>query len=214
MRDLLIVGAGGFGREVLNWALAIPETQRDWQVAGFLDSNPKALDGFSLPYRVIGDPLNYVPTGDEAFLCAIGEPEVKLRVCRGLKARGAKFVSLIHPTVVMGSGCVVSEGCVLCPGVILTTNVKLGEFVILNLYTIIGHDAVVGDGSTLNPHSAVTGWVKLGEGVLLGTHATILPRGVVGDYAVVGSGSVVLRKVRAHTSVMGVPAQQIAGFEY
>lgn len=212
MRRLLIVGAGGFGREMLGWVQAIPAANRDWEVAGFLDANSKALDSFGIEYPILGDPASHTPASDEAFICAIGDPTNKLRVCRDLKARGAQFVTFVHPTAIIGSGCQIGEGSVLCPGAVITTNVILGRFVTLNVYASVGHDTILGDGCTLNGHTDVTGCARLGEGVFMGSHATVLPRAVVGDYAVIGGGSVVLRRVRANATVMGVPAKQIAGF--
>jgi sugar O-acyltransferase (sialic acid O-acetyltransferase NeuD family) len=213
MKRLLIVGAGGFGRESLGWILAIPPGQRDWEVAGFLDSDLQALDGFAVPYEVIDDPEVYPPADNDVFLCAIGDPVAKLRVCRNLQSRGAHFMTFIHPTAIVGPGCVMGEGCVLCPGAVITADVHLGQFVSLNVYATVGHDVVIGDGCTLNGHTDVTGCARLGEGVFMGSHAAVLPGAVVADYTVIGGGSVVMRRTRARATVMGVPARQIAGFE-
>lgn len=212
MKQLLIIGAGGFGREVLGWALEIQPTQREWEIAGFLDSKPDALLEYSIPYRILGDPTSYRPNLNELFVCAIGKSAQKLQICRALKRQGAQFASLIHPSATVGPNCTLGEGCLLCPGAVLTTDVKLGDFVAINVHASVGHDVVIGDGCTLNAHSDVTGYAQLGEGVLLGSHASVLPNAIIGDYAIVGAGSVVLRKVNPHVTVMGVPAKQIAGF--
>jgi serine acetyltransferase len=81
-----------------------------------------------------------------------------------------------------------------------------------HVYALVGHDSVLGDGCMLNAHTDVTGGCRLGEGVFMGSHAAAWPRAVVGDYAGIGGGSVVLRRVRPHSTVMGAPAKQIAGF--
>ena len=213
MKRLLIVGGGGFGREVLSWCLQAPAHTNEWEIGGFLDSNPAALEKHNCEFGVVGDPSTYSPSGDDLFVLAIGNPKTKLRLCKALKERGASFITLLHPTVVIGRDCRIGEGCVLCPGAVLTTNVSLGSFVIVNVHSTVGHDAVIGDGSTLSAHNDVTGNVVLGEGVFLGTHACILPNTVVGDYAIVGAGSMVLKKVPAHATVVGVPARQITGFD-
>lgn len=205
-KRLLIIGAGAFGREVLGWALHAEPTS-DWTIGGFLNSDPHSLDGFGFDQEIFGDPDNYLPTADDVFVCAIGDPTAKLRICRGIQERGGQFISLVHPTAVIGPNCELGEGAILCPYAVLTTNVTVGRFVTLNVSSSLGHDVVVGDGCTLSPHSDLTGRVQLGEGVLLGSHAVVLPGGQVGDFATVGAGSVVLRKVRPHTTVMGVPAK-------
>lgn len=213
MKRLLIVGAGGFGREVLSWASDINRNRDRWEVGGFLDSNPTVLEGFGAHAPIVGDPLTYIPAENDLLVCAIGDPQTKLGICRGLKERGGRFFTLIHPTAVFGLDCKLGEGCLFCPGAVATTNVTLGDFVALNVHATVGHDAVIGEGCTLNAHCDVTGGAILGEGVFLGSHAVILPGATVGEYAVVGAGSVVLKSVRPRTTVVGVPARVIYGFD-
>ena len=207
---LLIVGAGGFGREVLAWAEDI-QTQGnvDWAIGGFLDANPRALEKFDIELPVVGDPQSYAPRPEDRFVCAVGDPAIKLRLGRSLQQRGAKFVNLIHPTTLVGPRCRYGVGTILCPFAALTVDVKLGDFVTINMRANVGHDAVLGDGCTLNVFCDVTGAARLGTGVFLGSHAVVAPRTVVEDWARIGAGSVALRRVRANSSVFGVPALRL-----
>lgn len=212
MKQLLIIGAGGFGREVLNWVLDIQEDKRDWKIRGFLDANPNALNDYDCSYSIIGDPSSYIPQDDDCFVCAIGAPSVKIKICNRIKTLGGKFINLIHPSVIIGNRSKIGIGCVFCPGAVITTDVKINDFVMLNLHATVGHDATVGMGTTLSVHADVAGFATLGEGVFLGSHALILPGAKVGEYSIVGGGSVVLKRVKPYATVMGVPAKQIAGF--
>jgi sugar O-acyltransferase (sialic acid O-acetyltransferase NeuD family) len=212
MNRLLIIGAGAFGREVLNWAQDVSLQNQEWEVGGFLDANPAALNGYDCKFPILADPLTYLPCQGDYFICAIGHTATKLYVCRHLKGRGAQFITLIHPAAVIGNRCSIGEGCIFCPGAIVTTDVKISDFVTVNIQASIGHDAVIGEGCTLSGHVDITGFASLGEGVFLGSHAVVLPKAKVGDYAIVGAGSVVLKRVKAGTTVMGVPAKQVAGF--
>ena len=209
MKRLLIVGAGGFGREVLCWARDVEPTQSEWRIGGFLDANAAALEGFDVPHEILGDPQEFAPAETDLCIGAIGDPATKRRVVTGLAARGAKFATLIHPSVIMGADCRIGDGCILCPRAVLTTHVTLGRFVTLNLAATVGHDVAVGDWSTLSGHVDITGKVSLGEGVFAGSHACVLPGLKVGDRAVVGAGTVVTRNVSAGSTMFGVPAKLI-----
>ena len=209
MKRLLIVGAGGFGREVLCWARDVAPTQSEWRIGGFLDANAAALDGFDVPLEILGDPAEFAPAETDRYICAIGDPATKQRVVTDLLSRGAQFTTLIHPSVIMGADCRIGSGCILCPGVVLTTHVTLGRFVTLNLSVTVGHDAGIGDWCTLSDHADITGKARLGEAVFAGSHACVLPGLRVGDRAVVGAGSVVIRNVSAGSTMFGVPAKLI-----
>lgn len=210
MKRLLIVGAGGFGREVLCWARDVEPTQSEWIVSGFLDANPAALDGFNVPLEIFGDPATFTLSENDRCVCAIGDPAIKQRVVTGLLSRGAQFSSLIHPSVIVGANCSIGIGCVLCPRVVVTTHVGLGRFVTLNVAATIGHDVRIGDWCTLNGHTDITGKVCLGEAVFAGSHACVLPGLRVDDCVVIGAGAVVTRNVKAGATMFGVPARLIS----
>lgn len=205
---LLIVGAGGFGREVVNWAKDWCSARNDIDIAGFLDDNPRALDGFPCEYGVIGGVSDFEFSPNDRAVVAICDPHTKAKLVGQLADRVA-FATVVHPTAVIGAGCEIGSGTIVCPHVVLTTNIVVGEHVHLNLKATIGHDARVGSFSTLNSHSDVTGFAVLEEGVFFGSHASVLPHGRVGAYARVGAQSLVLRYVRPGETVMGVPARRV-----
>jgi len=208
-KRLLIIGAGGFGREILAWAGQIPASQRDWIPFGFLDGNSAALDGLEVALSIVGSPESYIPKADDLFVCAIGKPQVRLKVARDLQSRGAKFINLIHPTAVIGANCHLGVGTIFCPLSLVSCNSTLGDFVIVNACSTIGHDTTLGDGVTLSGHCDVTGGVTLGEGVFMGSHATVTPRINVPDNVTIGAGSAVFHKPRAGSTVVGVPARRL-----
>ncbi len=205
MKRCLVVGAGGAGREILSWALQVQQT--DWKIAGFLDANPDALVNTPFPYSVLGSPGTWQPSEDEVFIAALGNPATRLRVCSDLESRGARFLTIVHPSVILALSVEIGQGTVICPGVIIGANAKIGNSVLINLSATIGHDAVIGDGATVSCHCDIMGYARIGEGSFLGGHACILSRKRVGDGAIVGAGSVVVRNVAPRSTVMGVPAQ-------
>jgi sugar O-acyltransferase (sialic acid O-acetyltransferase NeuD family) len=185
--------------------------QGEWRIAGFLDANPQALEGKNYPYKILGDPATWMPADDEIFIAGIGDPESRLRSCLDLKSRGARFLTVIHPSAVLAANVEIGEGCVIAPNAVISADAKLERFVSVNIAASIGHDTQTGEGTTVSSHSDLMGAVSVGRCCFIGSHACILPAKKVGDYAIVGAGSAVVRNVPSRTTVMGVPAQILAG---
>ena len=209
MTDLIIVGASGFGRELLSIIESINAIKQRWRVLGFIDDNLNALDGFSLEYKILGTIQEWKPVGDEQYAIAIAIPRIKEKIILMLKERGAKFATIIAPTATIGARTALGEGIVMAGEVRISVDVKIGDFVFFNGMGGIGHDVVIGDYCTFGPKVCISGKTMIGKGANFGALASTYPGVVVGDYATVGMGSAVFRKVKPNTTVVGVPAKVI-----
>jgi sugar O-acyltransferase (sialic acid O-acetyltransferase NeuD family) len=205
---LVIVGAGGFGREVLAWARQSVQFEREWTIKGFIDDNVDALAGRNSPGVMLGTLRDHAPASDEVFICAIGTPALKRRCTELLVRRGAKFAQVIHRTALVGDGVTLEDGVILCPYTVVSANNRLGRGVAVNLHSTIDHDARVDDWSQVNCHCDITGGVRIGREVFVGSSVTIVPGVTIGDGAYLGIGAVVLRDVEPGAKVFGVPARR------
>ncbi len=210
MKRLLIIGAGGFGREVLRWAREAEDHGRQWEPAGFLDDQPEALRKIGredLP--ILGPVWDYKPKADDIFICALGKSELRANVFAHFRKKGASFARIIHRSSCPGPGVSLGEGVILCPGVVLTCDITVGPNTAFNVHTAVGHDARIGAHCQISSFCDITGGVELGDRVFLGSRASLLPGVRVGDGATVGAGSVVIRPVVTGTTVFGNPARRL-----
>lgn len=209
MQPIVIIGAGGFGREVHALIEDVNRAAPTWEILGFADDNPSALAAFDRygPVRWLIDELPVSLC--RSYVCAVGDPAVRKAIVERLAAKNLTWPALIHPTAAVGASSRIGEGVLLCRNSIITVDTSVGNHVHVNMAATVGHDAQIGDFCTLSAHVDVCGAARLGEGVFLGSHASVTPKTKVGDWARVGAGSVALGTVRAKTTVLGVPAVRI-----
>ncbi|WET12373.1 acetyltransferase [Pseudomonas sp. D3] len=217
-KKLIIMGAGGFGREVHAWLIdsirngaCKPTSKVVWEIAGFIDDVSNAPDVFPGLPPILSKIEDYMPALNEYVVCAIANPAAKKLLTSKLLTKGTAFFTLIHPSAVVGTNVTIGFGSVICPFTVLSTDLVVGDFVTINSGCTIGHDTSIASYCTLSGNCDVTGGAKLLEGAFLGSRAVIVPNVTVGEYAVVGAGSVVIRKVAPGVTVFGVPAKRISG---
>ncbi len=209
MIDIILVGAGGYAREI--YELIIKSNNRKtptYNVLGVLDDNLHALDGKQTELKILGTIKDWHVKGDEKYVMAIASPQIKENVANIMHEKGAEFISLLHFTVMRCSGVEYGEGFIAYPGAVLGPDDKIGDFVTL-LGTGLAHDVQIGDYSTISSYCGINGNVCLGKRVFVGGHAVIAPGMKIGDDAFVCTGSVVVTPVRKGMRVFGNPAHKM-----
>lgn len=215
MKDLLIIGAGGFGREVAWLVDRINAVNPQWNLLGFIDDNPdmqgKELNG----YNVVGTSGDIGKFPDAYLVCAVGSSKVRKKIVEGIKSAnpGRKFAVLIDPSVEMSDYVEIGDGSIICAHTIITVNIKIGENVIMNLNCTVGHDAVIGDYVTLYPDANVSGITTVGECTELGTGMQVIQGKTIGSGTIVGAGAVVIRDIPDNCTAVGNPAKPIKFFD-
>ncbi len=208
VRPLVIVGAGGHGRETLDVVEAINAVDTRFDVLGFAadDADLELLERRAVP--LLG-PASVLADLEADYVIGVGGCEARRRLDAEVSRYGREATVLVHPLASIGSEVRLGPGVILAAGARATTNVTLGRHTHLNVNAVVSHDVVVGDHVTLSPGVLVNGNARIGDGAFLGTGAIVLPGRVVGAGAMVGAGAVVVDDVAPGATVVGVPARPI-----
>lgn len=209
MKQLLIIGAGGFGREMYGAARTSVGFGTDFVIRGFLDARADALSGFSGYPPVLGDPATYVPAPDDVFVTALGDIASRRRCAQALEEKGAEFVAIVHKTAYIGPNVTIAPGAFIAPNAVLTADIRIGRHASVFHGSSIGHDTVLGDCAHVYAQCSLGGSVRVGEGARVFPGSVIVPRRTIGANATVGAGSTVIIDVAEGDTVFGNPAASI-----
>lgn len=209
----IVFGTGGFAREVAWIVESAPGMAQD--LLGFLDDNEECHGASVNGFPVLGGSewlASY--KGEIGVFLGLGSPTVRHKVARRLVGfTHVSFPTLIHPSVQFGRDVTFGGGCILCAGTILTCNIRLDDFVILNLDCTVGHDSRLGAFTTVAPGVHISGNVNVGSGSDLGTGSAIIQGVNIGDNVVIGAGAVLNRDIPDGATAVGVPGKVIKTLE-
>lgn len=215
MNRLVVVGAGGFGREVLTLIRDINEATPDsWDFVGFLAKeapDPEVLQRIEAPYLGTDTDQHLLATLRNChFVAAIGAGAARRAVTARMIAAGLTPGTLIHPSAVIGEDVRLGAGTVVCAGSILTTNIRTGVGVVIDRSVNVGHDSMLGHFVTLAPAATVSGSVTLADEVYMGTNSCTVQGVHIGIGVTVGAGAVVTRDIGDGLTAVGAPAKPIS----
>lgn len=208
MKKIAIIGAGGFGREVVCLINAINEKNEEWDFIGFFDDVKNI--GYENEYgKVLGriKDLNFYPES-LAVVVAIAKPSAIEVIIKSIKSSNIYFPNLIAPNVIffdknnisLGRGNIISFGCSI------SCNVHIGNFNILNCCILVGHDTKIGNYNAIMPSTNISGNVTMGERNFLGVSSVILEKLTIGNDTTIGANSLIFRNTKDKNTYIGNPA--------
>ncbi|MBR2526884.1 MAG: acetyltransferase [Blautia sp.] len=214
-KKIVLIGAGGFGKEVAEIIADINCREKKYELIGFLDDGKQFCSESRINgYPWLGGSSWILGHKDQVVCtCTVGDAVAKAKLQRELMRQGVSFETIIAPSAGIASYCEIGRGCVFYWDVRISVNCRIGDGVLLNDGVALGHDVVIGDYTSIMPGTRISGSCTIGEEVNIGGAAFIIPGKKVGDHARIAAGSVVFSHVKSGTTVLGNPAKRMRELE-
>lgn len=211
MKEIVILGAGDFGKEVAWLIEEINKRIPTYIILGYLDDDESKIGKMFNGYECLGTVASLTELNNNHHACAVianQNGEIRRKFVE-MFPNFDDWETLIHPSVNISETSKIGKGCVICAGGNVSVNTTIGDFCLFNISVTMGHDCIIGDYVSVMSGSCVSGHVRVGDGAYLATNCTVIPGMKIGANAKVGAGSVVIRNVKDGMTVMGVPAKTI-----
>ena len=207
---LVIIGAGGHGREVLDVVEACIADGAPYEFVGFVDDGePDVALLAARGVELLGTVDDLPGLGNVAVLLGLGVPVVRREVAHHLGTVPVEPPALVHPLASIGSRCTLGPGTIVAAGARLTTNITTGAHCYVGPNATVGHDCVLRSFATIYPGAVVSGNVRVGEAATVGAGAAVRQDLTLGSACVVGLGAAVVRNVPDEATVVGSPAKRL-----
>ena len=209
LKDLIIIGAGGVGRETALIVEEINDKSKEWNLLGFIDDYKEIGEDIN-GYKVLGG-NEYIDNYDKEVyvVCAIANYTIKKNIIQNIKNDNVKFANIIHPSVKLNRTVDIGYGCIIYQNSIITANISIGNHVIVSPKCGIGHDSIIKDYCSLLWNVNISGNVALEEGVTMGSGSTIIQGRKVGRESFIGAGAVVIEDIKKESIAVGVPSRYV-----
>ena len=206
---LVIIGASGFGREVL-WTIEDCNKQsKKYEILGFIDDDESLWGKVIDEYPVLGGLEWFSTESKENIECVIGisDSKVRRKIVEKLAKQKIIFSIIIHPSVIYSKSVSIGQGTIIQAGSILTIDIQIGDHVHVNIDSTIGHDSTIGDFVTINPGVNINGNTTIGNDTFVGTGTVMNQKLKIGNNSIIGAGTVLLEDVPAFSMYVGVPGK-------
>lgn len=209
MKELIIIGARGFGREITDFAQHCIGYGEEFIIKGFLDDNPNALQGFGNYPSILASVEDYTISPNDVFICGLGSIKWTQFYVSIILSKGGEFINLIHKHAVLRTNVMLGKGIIIGQGSLISTDVKIGDFTQIMSYCILGHDVSIDMQCRIGDYVFLGGFTSIDCNSFIAVKATVLDKLKIGKNVTIGVGSVVIKNVNDNTTVFGNPAKKI-----
>jgi len=204
MKKLIIIGAGGYAKSVLD---SIDTT--NFKMVGFIDDiKPKGTEhqGYTVLANNVESICGYE---DFVYFVAIGNNAKRKYWFEKLKSYNLSLINVIDKSALVSPHAELGEGCFIGKLAILNHGSAVGDNCVINTRALIEHGCQISSHVNISTNATLNGDVIVEEGGFVGSGTVINGQLTIGTWSLVGSGAVVIRDVRPQTTVVGCPAKEI-----
>ncbi|MFC1510858.1 acetyltransferase [Candidatus Margulisiibacteriota bacterium] len=209
MKKVIILGAGGHGKVVLDIILEL-----GFEVLGFIDEDKtkhgQIINGFM---DLGGWPV--LEKERQAILAlGIGNNEIRRMAFERAKQMGISVLTAVHPKAIISKSVKVGNGVIIMPGAVVNTGTHIEDGVVVNTGATVDHDCCLGKFCQIWPGAHLAGTVRVGAGSYIGTGASVIQNINIGKNTMVGAGAAVVADLPDRVTAVGVPAKIIKDMNY
>ena len=212
MKDLYIIGAGGFGREVADTVHDINAKAETYRIAGFIDDDETKRGSVINDIEVKGGIdflLEQSNSSNGVYaVIAIGDPKTKEKIAARLEG-AVEWENIIHPAAIISKYASMGVGNIFQAYSLANANVKIGDHCLINARSGTGHDVALGNYVSIMSMCDITGNCRLLDRVYVATNVCIIPGIIISEDAFLGAGSVIVKDVEAGATMIGNPARRV-----
>lgn len=209
-KNLIIIATGSVAAEITSY-IEDSSLSKILNIKGYLEYDyniEKYYNRFNFQAPILGDIDSYIPQENDYFVLGVADISFRKKIISTLKAKEAKFYTLIHPNAVIASSAMIGEGCVIAPFVTIGPYVQLGNFNHLTSYSFISHECKVGDNNVFST-AGICGRVEIGDDNMFYIRSTVIPDIKIGNRIVLTAGSVMMRNAKGPQTFIGNPAKKL-----
>lgn len=202
MNNIIIVGAGGFAKEVYSYIQddISKGALRNCLIKGFLVDYIEDYNNLNVDKPYLGKIKEYKSIDNDKFIVAIGTNPGRSEVIKVLKENGAIFYTYCHSSAFIDQTATIGKGVIICPNTMVNANATIKNYSILNIYSSIAHDTILGTNSILSPYCTLNGHVETGDNIFMGTRSTILPKVKIGSNCTISAGTIVSKNMKDYST--------------
>ncbi len=210
MKDVVIIGAGGHAREILDVIDAVNTEAPIVNMIGYIVDPQYGRTGTVVNDRPILGGFDWLENHlNTSVICGVGAPNLRKYLVERVQVIGNKFFTIIHPSAKLTKWIQLGEGVVITAGSILTNNIYIGNHVHINIDCTVSHDTIINEFTTLSPGVHICGSVHIQNGCFIGAGVTVIDKISVGAWSIIGAGASIVSDVPANSTVVGVPGKVI-----